>query len=500
MKTNTPQSNLFLLFIIIIVIAGIFIINGSYQSKKEHFTVNDADLIKKIADRVSECFGADVVSLDDEELNALNYDFFYQNHNEILIRIQTQIERELTNKYKQLHQFIANEYCDKTIHANRYSKFQEKYQQHIDDLYDKVACTALYLKRIYFVLNQKAESTLNSINPSNINLKEEQLQRVKYHLTCIQRITLPIMDTLKSKTQDIREFVQEISTLIKKLALDLICTSAGQDDGCYDYCAKQQSKNPDFKNNKLFNPMIPVPPNDPVIKTLYVNLKSDETLRCQPAPYTGQINIGLGEDSSYSTRYTSSSSQTTDTPSPRGRGTEASGTTDTPSPSSSGSGGNRTGGSGAGGSGAGGNRTGGSGTGGSGTGDSGAGGNRTGGSGSGGNRTGGSGTGGSGTGGSGAGGSSGSGGRSPRRTPEPEDEEDKRPRPRNPRRTQSPRPEDDNYRYNRHRRTQEYEGSPDYISDNYEITFSQPNIHLENSKGPNNFFIPNIWIEEYQTV
>jgi len=495
MKSNTTQSNLFLLFIIIIVIAAIFIINCSYQSKKEHFTVNDADLIKKIADRVSECFGADVVSLDNEELNALNYDFFYQNHNEILIRIQTQIEKELTNKYKQLHQFIANEYCDKTIHANRYSKFQEKYQEHIDDLYDKVACTALYLKRIYFVLNQKAESTFNSINPSNINLKEEQLQRVKYHLTCIQRITLPIIDTLKSKTQDIREFVQEISTLIQKLAIDLICTSAGQDDGCYDYCAKQQSKNPDFKNNKLFNPMIPVPPNDPIIKTLYVNLKSDETLRCQPAPYTGQTNIGLGEDSSYSTRYTSSSSQTADTPLPSSSGSGGRGTTDTPSPSSSGARGSGTRGSGTGGSG-----SGGSGTGGSGSGGSGARGSGSGGSGARGSGTGGSGTGGSGARGSGTGGSSGSGGRSPRRTPAPEDEEEERPRRRNPRRTQSPPPEDDNYRYNRHRRTQEYEGSPDYISDNYEITFSQPNIRLENSKGPNNFFIPNIWIEEYQTV
>jgi hypothetical protein len=28
----------------------------------------------------------------------------------------------------------------------------------------------------------------------------------------------------------------------------------------------------------------------------------------------------------------------------------------------------------------------------------------------------------------------------------------------------------------------------------------QPDINLTDAKGPNNFFIPNIWIEEYQTV
>ena len=38
----------------------------------------------------------------------------------------------------------------------------------------------------------------------------------------------------------------------------------------------------------------------------------------------------------------------------------------------------------------------------------------------------------------------------------------------------------------------------DDYDDFAEFDFLQPNINLVSSKGPNNFFIPNIWIEEYQ--
>ncbi len=506
MKTNTTQSTLILLFIIILTITGILIINYCNQSKKEQFTVNNSDLIKKIADRISECFGGAIVRLDDEELNALNVNFFIDNHNEILLQIQRQIKIELTKKYKTLHQFIANEYCDKKIHADRYSKFEEKYQEHMNDLYNKVTCTALYLKRIYYILEQTTESAFNSINPKDITLDETQLTRVKYQLTCIQRLTIPINNTLISKTQDIRGFVEEIYNLITKLASNLICTSAGQDN-CYDYCGKNQPKNPAFKNPLLFNPMIPVPTdssgNETRIETLYINLARNETLRCEPAKYTGPINIGLGEDSSYSSTYSASSSSGSGTSGSSSSGSSSNGSSSSGS-SSSGSGtsssssGTSSSGSGTSSSGSG---TSGSGTSGSSSSGSSSSGSRTSGSassysgtsgsassysGTSGSSSSGSGTSGSSSSGSGSrgSGSRGSGSRGSG----------------NPRRTQSPPPEDDDYEYDRHRRTHEYEGSPDYISDNYEITFSQPNIHLENSKGPNNFFIPNIWIEEYQTV
>jgi hypothetical protein len=37
----------------------------------------------------------------------------------------------------------------------------------------------------------------------------------------------------------------------------------------------------------------------------------------------------------------------------------------------------------------------------------------------------------------------------------------------------------------------------DDYDDFAEFDFLQPNINLVSAKGPNNFFIPNIWIEEY---
>jgi hypothetical protein len=68
-KSNLSFLNIVLILLIIFIIVVVFLVTKKKIIEK--FEIDDAVLIEKIGARVGECFGKQVVRLNNEELNAL---------------------------------------------------------------------------------------------------------------------------------------------------------------------------------------------------------------------------------------------------------------------------------------------------------------------------------------------------------------------------------------------------------------------------------------------
>jgi hypothetical protein len=192
---------------------------GYLYKKNELFTTeaDDLRLILKIVLHVTNCFDNTTnIQLTTAEQNKLNKDFInkysgptsFLNSDQqlkydtvikntepkygIFIFLNFMIFLQIFNKYKKMHQILSNNYCDPDLNNSDYKTFEKLYNDEIDNFVSDITCVIQYYKKLW---------TIKQSTDTSFELSASDKTEIQTQLQCIIRLKLPLNNTLISTQQ-----------------------------------------------------------------------------------------------------------------------------------------------------------------------------------------------------------------------------------------------------------------------------------------------------------
>jgi len=286
---------------------------GYLYKKNELFTTeaDDLRLILKIVLHVTNCFDNTTnIQLTTAEQNKLNKDFINQysgptsflNSDQelkydtvikntepkygIFIFLNFMIFLQIFNKYKKMHQILSNNYCDPDLNNSDYKTFEKLYNDEIDNFVSDITCVIQYYKKLWTI---KQSTSNTNFRLTSFELLPNDKTEIENQLKCIIRLKIPLNNTLISTQQpsnflelngfihtNLISFLEEILVFIVRFSTNGYCDKTKPIDpkpidpnkSCYDYCARNEDRD-DLK--------------DPIKKpVMYYKLSNNSQTICNP--------------------------------------------------------------------------------------------------------------------------------------------------------------------------------------------------------------------------
>ena len=240
-----------IIVIILIITLITLVIYFNINKTKERFDVTYDNLEKTLNSQFDQCFSGNVITTlnatDLQTLSAVDsitptdknnrskYKFFNENKN-IFTSIKNNLSQKLFIYAGDLKKRLTDGYCinvGKNENVRNYTDFDNIFKTELKNIYTIILCCIKKYKKLYLFRNS-TDQTYTSISG---DLSADEMNDLKNQLYCMLRLKINITNTV----QDMNDFAFECTKLIENFAKSASCdavTNRSIDGpGCYNICA-----------------------------------------------------------------------------------------------------------------------------------------------------------------------------------------------------------------------------------------------------------------------